>query len=217
MIKKKRNLYFGRITLSFLLATLIFLGGFLVSQILSYGVSDKIDESQESLRYEFFNLMLQKEILSETCNIREYREFFDQLDEMGRYMEILETRLGKDDKSVLNQKKVYSLLLTQHFLFIEERNEKCEDDFFPTILFFYSNEEEASDSATFTGRILSSLKNQDNNIMVYSFDYHLDSDIISILKKKYNVTQPNTIIINEEIKLHNIQHISEIKEDYLYP
>jgi len=215
-MEEDRPLYFGRIVISFILATLLFFAGFWVSQLVSYGVLDRVNYSQEELREEFFNLMLQRDILADTCKIVEYKPFLNRLDEMQNYMETLERRLGRDDEGVLEQKKVYSVLLAQHFLFVEEHNEECEE-FFPTVLFFYSNHPNYFDQAYSIGRILSSLKRQDRNIMIYSFDYDLDSEVIGALKLRYNVTEPNIIIINEEEKLGGIEHINEIKEEYLYP
>ena len=50
--------------------------------------------------------------------------------------------------------------------------------------------------------------------MIYSFDVNLDDDLIMELKAKYNVSEPPTILINEKIKITNIQKIEEI-EQYL--
>lgn len=215
MEKPNQNLYFRRIIVSFILATIVFLFGFWASHLFASGVSEKVSDSQQEMTYEFYKLMLQKELLSDTCNIEEYDSFFSNLDEMGKYITILEKKFGKQDERVLSQKKLYSLLLTQHFLFIKDRNENCENKF-PTILFFYSDKEDYSDKAKSIGYILGNLKNQDKKIMIYSFSYDLDSELIEDLKTRYNVTEPNTLIINEKEKLVNIQHIEDIKEDYLY-
>ncbi len=215
-MEEDRPLYFGRIVISFILATLLFFAGFWVSQLVSYGISEGIEGKQEELQYQFFNLMLQREILADTCDFSEYESFFRQLDEMGKHIATLERRLGKKDDIVLKQKKVYSMLLAQHFLLIKDRNKVCEE-IFPTVLFFYSNNPNYIDQAYSMGRILSFLKGQDKNIMIYSFDYDLDSEIVDSLKFKYNIAEPNTIIINGEEKLEGIEHINEIKEEYLYP
>ena len=50
--------------------------------------------------------------------------------------------------------------------------------------------------------------------MIYSFDFGLNSELIKALKNRYNVTQQNTIIMNEKIKINNIKNINEI-EKYL--
>ncbi len=212
MEKDKRPLYTGRIILSFILATFLFLSGFWVSELISYKISQETQFEQENLQYEFFNLKLKREILSDTCNLTEYGSFFNQLEEMGKYMDTLEKRLGKNDKMVLEQKKVYSMLLVQHFLFTKERNEKCGDSF-PTILFFYSNRPGYIDESYSLGRILTSLKNQNGDIMIYSLDYDLDSDLIDILKQKYNISEPNTLIIEEKTKLEDIENIKEIEQE----
>ncbi len=207
----KRPLYILRILISFVIATVLFLSGFFVSNLISQEKYDDISFSQEELRYQLFSLELQREILSSSCDNFDYSRFSQELGEMGGYLTILEERLGKKDKRVLEQKKVYSMLEVQHFLFIKDYNENCDDDF-TTILFFYSNEALYLDKATRLGFILEALKSQEDNVMIYSFDYDLDSDLINALKLKYEIENQNTLILNEEIKIEDLKNINEIKQ-----
>lgn len=209
--KEERPLYVGRIIAAFIIATIIFLGGFFASNYLSVRKYDQIDEGQEKLKFDLFSLQLQKDILTSSCKNFKYREFSRELDKTGKYLNILEKRLGKMDEKVLEQKKIYSMLEAQHFLFIKEHNKNCEEDF-PTILFFYSNKEDYADMADQMGFILGTVKSKNGDVMVYSFDYDLDSDVIDALETRYNVTGANTLVINEDTKLTNVQNIREIEE-----
>jgi flagellin-specific chaperone FliS len=63
-----------------------------------------------------------------------------------------------------------------------------------------------------TGFILQNLKAQNiNDILVYSIDYHLDLSLVSTLKSVYNITIPDTVLVNEKEKLEKIQNINDIE------
>ena len=94
---------------------------------------------------------------------------------------------------------------------IKDYNKKCAENI-PIILFFYSNNDNFIDAAESTGYILSSLKTQENKIMVYSFDFDLDTNLITLLKNKHNIKQPNTIVINEIKNIENLKNINQVKE-----
>jgi len=208
---EKRPLYLKRIIAAFIIATLIFIGGFLTSYIVSYSKYQSISISQEKLRYNLLNLDLEQKLMIDSCELFDIYLLSDELSRMGNIIGILEGRFGKLDSKVIEKKKIYTFLEVQHLLFIEEYNKKCNKSI-TTILFFYSNQEEFADDAEKIGYILSSLKTQEKEVMIYSFDYDLvGSNLINLLKKKYNLTNPNIIIINGVNKIENLQNIEEIK------
>jgi hypothetical protein len=79
-------------------------------------------------------------------------------------------------------------------------------------MFFYSNNQNFIETAERQGFILSNLKKQNANVMIYSFDYDLDFNIIDSLKKEYRIIAPNTVLVNEETKIKNLQNIEELRE-----
>lgn len=206
----ERKTFGMRLALSFLIATFIFFSGFLISYLVSSYQCKAISESQERLRYNLLEIEIQRD-LGDCNNFNPYI-FSGELDYVGSVTEALETRFGKLDPKVVEQKKVYSLIQAQHFLFVRENVEKCKIDL-DVILFFYSNEWPYADSAEKIGLMLYSLKNR-REVMVYSFDLDLDSSTIEILRDKYNISQPNTLIINENIKIESPENVEEI-EGYL--
>jgi hypothetical protein len=153
---------------------------------------------------------LEKQIISSSCNLFDFYSYSKELDDMGSSLILLEEKYGKNDKRVLDQKKIYSMLEVQHFLFIKNYNENCKPKL-NTLLFFYSNNNDFVNQAEKIGYILTSLKQKNNNVMTYSFDYNLDTSLIKILKTKYNITQPNTVIINEKTKVINPANIKDIE------
>lgn len=208
---EKRPLFIGRIILSFIIATIIFSGGFLTSYMITYSQYKSVSSEQEDIRYDLLSLELEKQLISSSCELLNLNLLSNDLSNMGSIIGILEERFGKRDSRVLNQKKYYSLLEVQHFLLIQENNQKCNQSI-PLILFFYSNKQNYIEEAEKMGYILSSLKNKNPETMIYSFDYDLDINIINLLKKKYEINKPNTIILaNKKQKIKSFNTLRELE------
>jgi len=210
-MEEKRPLYGKRIILAFIIATILFALGFLLSYIVTYSKYQSVSISQGTIGYSLLDLELQERLITSSCNVLGLFSLSTELDEMGSTMGILEKRFGKTDIRVLSQKEIYSMLELQHFLLIKSYSEKCNKSI-NSILFFYSNEENFADAGEKIGYILDSLKSQKKQVMIYSFDYNLKINLIELLKRNYNITEPNIVIINEKIKLNNINNIKDIQK-----
>lgn len=209
---KQRELYMDRILLAFFIATFIFINAFLISYGVSYSKSRKIAQNQEEIYYGILNIQLENYFASTSCESFNPYEFSEELDSMGSLLGILEERFGKHDEKVIKQKRIYSLIELQHSILINNHNLKCNETFL-ILLFFYSNEENFKVQAEKVGYILESYKNKNNLAMIYSFDYDLDLEIIQLLKEKYNMTQPNTVILFKEgTKIENLQKIDDLEQ-----
>jgi len=125
-----------------------------------------------------------------------------RLDDAGARIGLLEIRIGKDDKRVLEQKKIYSEIELKHFEIVKFLRDKCNADYLP-VLFFYSNSDEFKDASESMGYILGAFKNENGNkIMIYSFDVDLDSDSIGLLREEYNVTKVPVAVVNEKVLIY---------------
>jgi hypothetical protein len=204
-----RPKYFLKIALALILATLVFVSMFVFGYIISYNKYRAVLESQESLRYSLLSFEIEREILGDSCSNFDPYRFSAEMDNMGRIISLLEEKLGKGDSQVLEQKKTYALLEARHYLYIKDHNNKCNDSL-PIILFFYSNKDDYKDQADKMGYMLSALKTKKENLMIYSFDYDLDSSLIYILKDKYKIDSPNKLVINERTLLNVFSNVEEI-------
>lgn len=197
-----------RIILAFLLATLIFVEVFIISYAVSYwnyqGVSNSNNLIKQYLEdFEGYANVTQ-------CNSDVLIEASDKLDRVGSKLNLLESRFGKMDLRVLEQKKLYSELSYRHFEIIRTLKDQCNKNFI-TILFFYSNSEELAKESEGMGFILSSFKNEDpSRIMIYSFDADLDSMVIRELTERYNVTGAPVSVVNEDENLA-VTNINRLK------
>jgi hypothetical protein len=208
-MEEKRRFYGFRVGLALLITIIVFISIFFMSYGISYYKSRSVAVSQEKIHYSLLNYYLKNQLMISNCIYSVPSEFSTELDSVGNFITTLEKRFGKTSPEVLEQKKIYSMLELQHYNLIKTYNLECNKNI-SIIFFFYSNNANFVDSAERIGFILSSLKTQNKNVMIYSFDYDLDFDIIQLLKKKYNITEPNTILINEKVKLLKITNIDEV-------
>ena len=209
-IIKEKHPYKKNLIIALVLGTLLFVGVFLFGYAYSNYNSQKLSQSQEELRYNLLSFEVEKELIEGDCEGFNPYFFTGEMDHMGSVIGILEERLGKRDARVLEQKEVYSLLQARHFLYIKEHNEDCNENV-SNILFFYSNRKDYKDDAEKLGVMLSSLKNQEE-VMIYSFDYDLEGNLLKILKEKYNVSRPNILVINGKTFLNKFENVEDIRK-----
>ena len=203
-----------RLVLAFLIGTLIFLIVFGITYAISYLEYQRISRLSQEISYDIFKDKIDISFFGKTsCPLSSFQKISEDLRFQGGIIDDLEKKLGKNDERVLFRKKFYTLVELEHLEFVKQINKECNKKI-PTILFFYSNEPSDISKAEEVGRILDTIHNRNLETMIYSFDVNLDDDLIMELKAKYNVSEPPTILINEKIKITNIQKIEEI-EQYL--
>ena len=207
--EKAAKSYFKNVIIALILTTLLFVGVFFFGYSVSYYKQQQIAQTQNEMKYSILSLQVELEILGDKCENFNPYEFSEQVDNLGNSIMALEQRLGSFNPGVLEEKKMYSILEAQHFLYISKHNDKCANKV-PVILFFYSNSEAYKDRAEKIGFMLDSLKNQEE-VMIYSFDYDLDSSLINVLKRSYNINSPNTLVVNRTILMKDVSNIEDIR------
>lgn len=201
-----------RYVLAFIIGTLIFMLGFIITYSISYLEYLRISDVQGALSYEIFQDKLKYSFFGEDiCSLSSMKKISEDLGFQGRIIDDLERKLGKNDERVLFRKKFYTLVLLEHFEFVNTLNKNCNITI-PTILFFYSNEEKEAKESEDLGELLGAVYQRNQTLVIYSFDINLDSRIITDLKGKYNITEPNTLIINNKKRISNPKNIKEIEK-----
>ena len=204
----------SRYLLAFMIGTIIFIIGFAISYSLSYAEYQRISTLQGKVAYSIFEDKLMNSLFDgEICSDESYRQVSEDLGFQGRIIDDLERKFGKDDSRVLFRKKFYTVILLEHFEFVNSRNEQCASHI-NTILFFYSNQGPGVKESERVGDLLSSVHGRNENLVIYSFDVDLDSDLIRSLKEKYVISGAPEIVINEDVKVISPKHIDEV-EKYL--
>ncbi len=206
-IKSKKRYFFA-----FLIATVVFIMGFVVVFTISYFEFLRISSFQSQISYEIFQDKLKYSFFDEEiCNSSSFTEISADLGFQGRIIDDLERKLGKNDERVLFRKKFYTLIELEHFEFVNTINKECKSGI-PTILFFYSNDDKDVKRSEEVGELLSVAYRRNPEIIIYSFDINLDSEIITALKKKYEIEESPTIIINGKSKIVNPENIDKIEK-----
>jgi len=201
-----------RYVLAFIIGTVLFFGGFLIVNSLSYLEYQRISNLQDQLAYKIFEDKLGYSLFGqEICSDDAYRKISEDLGFQGRIIDDLERKFGKEDARVLERKKFYSLILLEHFEFVNLINQECGKNIH-TILFFYSNDPKYLTQSEDLGRMLGTVYGRNDNLVIYSFDVDLDSEVIKDLKDKYFIQEPLEILIDGDIKLKGVKSIDEIEQ-----
>lgn len=204
----------NRYIISLIIGTAVFLLVFAISYSISYFELQRISGLQVGIGYDIFKDKLDYSFFnSNICETGSFEKISQDLGFQGRIIDDLERKFGKQDEDVLLRKQFYSLIEIEHFEFVREFNQKCRTKI-NTILFFYSNNASEIKDSEEAGRILGAVFSGKENLVIYSFDVDLDSDLVNKLEKRYNVTDSPTAIINEKAKIELPANIREI-EKYL--
>lgn len=197
---------------AFLIGTFVFILVFAFAYSISYFESQRIGAFQEQTSYSIFeDKLLYSFFQEESCEKEYLIKISADLDFQGMIIEDLERKFGKNDEKVLFKKRFYTLAELEHFEFVKQMNEHCGLGL-NTILFFYSNVPPFDGKSEEFGDFLSALKKEMPEVLIYSFDSNLDSPLIPKLKEKYNITKVPTIVINEKVKITQINNIDGIKK-----
>ena len=95
-----------RYYLAFLIATLIFLVGFLITYSIAYIEFQRIENLQDPISYKIFEDKLQYTLFNKNiCSEANYLKISEDLAFQGGIIGQLEEKLGKNNKDVLFRKK----------------------------------------------------------------------------------------------------------------
>ncbi len=203
-----------RYVIAVIIATIVFLLVFALSYSLSYLEFQRISNLQTGVGYDIFQDKLNYSFFgSSLCNTPSFEKVSQDLGFQGSIIDDLERKLGKQNQNVLLRKKFYSLIEIEHFEFVKAFNEKCSPKV-DTILFFYSNNKSKASQSDEAGKILGVISSKHKELVIYSFDFDLNSNLVNEMEAKYNITgsEVPVIVVNEKKKLNMPSNIQEIEK-----
>ena len=191
------------------ITALIFFSRFYLNGTLTKSKLGELQELQDSLAVESASIEAQYDLaLQNPCSLAGLVDLNNQLNSFGDKLTYLESISSPNDLNVDNLYNYYTVLEVKHFLFINEVNQKC-DEKYPTILFFYKND---CPSCKMQGLTLTALKQSSPDVMIYSFNSHSDSKVVSTLKQMYDVSTAPSLVLNGE-KVEGLQSREQISEE----
>jgi len=201
-----------RYLISLLIGTSIFILILLLTNFIGKGELNNINSINGEMAQDIFKDKLVYSFFDEgNCSSETFGKISRDLGYSGTIINDLETKFGKDDPDVLEQKKFYTLVLLEHLEFLKDYNKKCNTSY-QSILFFYSNKNEVSSKNENVGRILDIVSRDNKNLSIYSFDAELNSELIQRLIQRYNITQVPAVIIDEKFVLTSINNVEDINK-----
>lgn len=133
-----------------------------------------------------------------------------ELNNLATRLSYLEEQRGTDDAEVVALKKYYSLLQVKDYLLLRERGRECGERP-PTILYFYSNKGDCPD-CTKMGFVLTAMREDYENLHIYSFDYNLGLSVIETLKRIYNLSGELPVLVINRRAYYGFKSREEIEK-----
>lgn len=133
----------------------------------------------------------------------------EQLNILARRLEFLEEQRGADDAEVIALKKQYSLLEVKDYLLLRERARRCGDR--PAaVLYFYSNEGECTDCKKM-GYVLTGMREDYDDLHIYSFDFYLGLSAIETLKSIYHLEEQFPVVVIDRKPYYGFKDREELE------
>jgi hypothetical protein len=122
---------------------------------------------------------------------KEMSVFDDETYQIGKQIGFMEEKRGIDE----DLKKIYMELEFRDYLLSKKINEKCNSK--QNIILYFVSSSNCSICKE-QGEKISAAK-EGTNTRVYTFDIDIESELISSLLQKYNISRTPSIIINDKI------------------
>lgn len=195
------------------LTCLIFIGGLWIGSVITNSKVNDILSVEQEARLQLENLQLEQQLLEDTpCKSPQLLS--ESLEDLGTKLTYLETQYSKNDPSILELKKPYTLLEIKHYLAMKQMTELCNRNL-TLILFFYSNDPANIDESEEQGFVLDYLRKKYSNVKAYSIDADMDLGIIDVLKSKYSISTVPSIVIDDKVYVgfHSKEELEQVIEN----
>jgi len=186
---------YSRITAALSITLLIFFSGFVGGYFLTSGKVSQLTELQNEIYTQSLSLDALFDLASENlCDAKGLIPINNQLNELGNKLTIIEEDASRSLEAQLLAEQ-YIALEVKHFLLINEINSECGEKY-STVLYFFSPDRVECSNCAAQGALLTEVKEQMPELMIYSFNWNVDSPVIDRLLLDYDVDTIPTLVIN---------------------
>ncbi len=221
MLKSQKHVFWQ----AFLITILIFGMGVLFGVILENWRTSKISNLYQKSEVGLLDMRLQNEIYSRgsfNCEfaLEENMKFTDKIYEEAKILEKYEQARRLTDNLIVQHKK-YDLLRAMLFMNSLKIKENCNASYFNVVYFYLPEYEKPrldikAKQQSFSKLLADFKEKKGDEILLIPIAYNHDVSAINVLLNQYNITIDDLplILINEEIKISELQTVEEI-EKYL--
>ena len=196
-----------------IITTLIFGSALYVNNILAQKRTENVENVRDQIALDLLSSETQFNLLRETsCTNIGSNALSEELNSLAAKLELMEANdSGRKSAELIYLKKYYSLLEIKDFLLLSELKTKCAQKPL-SILYFYGNGSDCPACAQ-TAIVLNALRQQYEDLRVYSFDTTLNLSALNTLKSTYKIDAQNlpALVINDKTYI-GFKSIDEIKE-----
>lgn len=195
-------------TYTFLITAVIFITAIFTSNYFNQKKINEVKSIESRIAVDILASETQFSLLSElTCKDIGDSFLSKELAELGEKLSYLEESRGVDDAEVLNLKRYYSLLEIKDYLLVKKIGEQCLYKLIP-ILFFYSADCPKCDEQ---GYVLTRMRQDYDQLRVYSFDYGINVSAVKTLASVYGVTSSLPALVINGKTYNKLQYIDDIE------
>lgn len=195
-----------------IITALIFGSALYVNNILAEKRSANTEDVRDQIALDLLSSETQFNLLRETsCSNISSNSLSIELNSLASKLELMEANdIGQKNAELIYLKKYYSLLQIKDFILMNELRSKCSLKPM-SILYFYGNSSDCP-ACNQTAIVLNALRQQYEDLRVYSFDANLDLSALDTLKSMYKIDAKNlpALVINEKTNI-GFKSIDEIK------
>jgi len=204
-MEKAKKVRLEAYVVALLVASGFFIAGIAIRDFAAYDQLNTISAYQKTISALLAVSELKGELLQsdsdDYCNLS-WDDVWKEKVEIGNILGALETKLGKQNPQVLEQKAMYNKVQLSTLNLVKKINENCGYNW-TVIVFFYTNNKTSelgdSERGSLQGSVLDTIYQADKeNIKIFSFDAELmDEETRKSFFDEYELTTTPSLIIND--------------------
>jgi hypothetical protein len=174
-----------KILLVLAISALLFFSGFGLSTFLLQSQVSETQKLQEDIKTEILGIEVEQDILLQNpCKLSSLNTLSSTLSDVERKISLLK---DKSETLVEDVRNIHIILQVKHWQLVQKSVEECDSPYVPVLYFF--SDEVCNDCAV-QGVILTYIKQNNPNVMIYNFNTDFDFSVIKTLEQIYDISVP---------------------------
>lgn len=209
----KKDLSSKKYFLVFFITVCVFAVVFLLSNFLYSQRINQVKNIEDNISRNILESEIQYSLLADaSCDldVDNSPAMINEINSLSTRLSYMENQRGTDNIEVIALKKYYSLLQVKDYLLLRERAKQCGQKPL-TILYFYSNAGDCENCKKL-GYVLTSMREDYDQLHVYAFDYNIGLSVIDTLKSIYKLDNNLPILVINRKPYYGFKAREEIEK-----